>query len=175
MEREQKAIAMGVAGGALVAVCAFSLGAWVLLTRGHHAQGDIQAAVEYEPTSVWIEEGLDPEVTTFGFEGNTGAAAPSGPELAETEIQRHMNQKQADLMGCYASALQEDDDLQGKVDLQFGIAPDGHVAMVKVTRSTLRSRPTEDCMVSQAQQWSFPQTNRATLMKFDTDFTFVYE
>ena len=179
-------IGAALAGVAFLAVSA--AGAWMLVSaEGAKVTGDLASAVEsagdnaeaetYEPTSAYIEEGLDPDVTTFGFGGKGGepAAEPAGRELSEYELQNLVYEKQNSLMSCYADALADNPDLQGKVDMQFGIAPDGHVAMVKVTGSTLRSKTTEDCLVEQSRSWAFPATNRSTLMKFDTDFTFVYE
>lgn len=175
MTGSTKVITVAVLGGSAVFLAVFGVGAYIMATHDVPLSGDLSAALvdEYEPTSEWIEEGLDPDVTTFGFGGP--AVDPSGPELSEGQIQQLVNARQADLMGCYASALEEDQDLKGRVDFQFGIAPDGHVAMVRVTGSTLASTPTEDCMVEQARTWSFPATNRSVLMKFDTDFTFTYE
>jgi hypothetical protein len=167
------------AGAALVLFAgAMGAGAWVMLQNGGGiATGDLAGAVDggeqYEPTSGWIEEGLDPNVTTFGFEGKT--PEPTGPPMDERQVQSLVYAKQNSLMQCYADALAENPDLQGKVFLKFGIAPDGHVAMVKVTDSSLRSKPTEDCLVEKARTWDFPQTNRSTLLQFETDFTFVYE
>ena len=176
MDQKTKIITAAVLLGSAAFLGVFTVGAYFMVDRNVNVAGDLRSAApqDYEPTSQWIEEGLDPDVTTFGFGGNT-PAEPSGPELSEYQIQELVYAKQADLMGCYAAALQENEDLQGKVDFQFGVAPDGHVAMVKVTGSTLASKPTEDCMVAQARTWSFPKTNRASRMKFDTDFTFVYE
>ena len=128
----------------------------------------------YKPTSVWIEEGVDPDVTQFGF-GGKEAPKPTGAALSDADVYDLVQNKQQALMPCYVEALEEDDELQGKVDMQFGIAPDGHLSLVKVTRSSLRSKTTEDCFVEKARDWKFPSTGRATLMKFDTDFTFVYE
>ena len=185
MNRDAKVliVASSVAVTAFLAVV--SAGAWYVTTHGVlGATGDIRGAAvaideedSYAPTSAWIEEGLDPNVTTFGFGGNA-PAEPVGPELSEYQIQQLVNQRQTELMSCYADALAqipEDVDLQGKVDIQMGIAPDGHVSMVTVTGSTLESKQTEDCIVDKARAWSFPPTNRAALMKFDTDFTFVFE
>ena len=175
MDRKTKVVAVAALFGSAAVLGVFSVGAWYLATGDTKVAGDLGSAIAaYEPTSVWIEEGLDPNVTTFGFESGT-TDAPAGPELGEGELHGIVRARQGDLMTCYASALQENDELQGRVAFQFGVAPDGHLAMVKVTDSTLRSKSAEDCMVAQARRWAFPRTNRSTLMKFDTDFTFVYE
>lgn len=179
-------IFMLAATGVLVSLAILGAGAWFIVSsEGAGLTGDLaglaveelQPEEEYQPTSMWIEEGLDPDVTTLGFSGSQGEqrARRSGPELSETQLQNLVYEKQNSLMTCYADALDGNPDLKGRVFMQFGVASDGHVAMVKVTRSTLRSKSTEDCLVAMAREWQFPSTNRSALMKFDTDFTFVYE
>lgn len=175
IDRKTKLIGIGVLFGTTALLTVFGAGAYLMATSNVRVGGDLRSAGDYTPTSEWVEDGLDPNVTTFGFEGKGAVAEPSGPELSEYQIQQLVYEKQNDLMGCYASGLQENEDLKGKVDFRFGIAPDGHVAMVKVTSSSLADKGTEDCMVAKARSWSFPRTNRASLMKFDTDFTFTYE
>jgi len=174
---ERKIIILAVAAGALFVV-AMSAAAVVVVQRGGGGgAGDIGALMrdEYVPTSEWLEEGVDPEVTTFGFESGSAPAEQGGRELTEYEIQQLINSRQNSLMHCYADALADNPDLQGRVDMRFGIASDGHLSLVKVTGSTLRDKPTEDCLVASAREWRFPHTNRSGLMKFETDFSFVYE
>lgn len=130
------------------------------------------ASAFYEPQSEYIEEGLDPEVTRFDLGGEAGAA--DGTVDVDRLVSQHVRQNQNSLMPCYAEALQEQD-LQGRVDMEFGIAPDGRVALVRVTDSTLRSPTTEDCLVDVARTWSFDKTGRETLTRFKTDFGFYYE
>lgn len=128
----------------------------------------------YEPSSEYIEPGLDPDVTTFAMDKGDAPTDPNLPEmLSGAAIQRVTNQHQNELVQCYADALKDDPDLAGRVFFDFGVAPDGHVAMVRVTGSKLRSKPTEDCFVDKARRWKFPATRRQVLTRFDTDFNFV--
>lgn len=143
------------------------------------ASGKDEAAASeqpYEPTSRYIDEGLDPEVTTFAM-GNGDQPTPEGARemLSDAEIQRIINEHQNELLECYAASLQDDPELKGRVFFRFGIAPDGHVALVEVTESRLRSKSTEDCFVERARRWSFPPTSRSVLTKFTTDFMFAAE
>jgi hypothetical protein len=128
----------------------------------------------YEPTSEWIEPGLDPEVTNLAMGGGEREPDPNLPEVfSGRAIQQVMNAHQQELVRCYADGLEVDPDLAGRVFFDFGVAPDGHVAMVRVTSSKLRSKETEDCFVEKARHWSFPATRRSVLTRFDTDFNFV--
>lgn len=87
-----------------------------------------------------------------------------------------MRQRQHTLMPCYGQGLEEDDTLQGAVKMAFGVARDGHVAIVRVTGSTLRHRGVEDCFVEIARRWRFPQAaGGPPLRRFETSFRFVYE
>lgn len=190
--REKRGVIAAIVGGAIVFVGGLVVAAWFVAGSGGAAADLAGSAVpgpaavqgSYEPTSEWVEEGLDPDVTQFGFEAGAAQArsddAPAiestgGAVLSEVALHNMMIAKQSQMMPCYVDALNQDPDAAGKVDMKFGIAPDGHVAMVKVTGSTLRHKPMEDCLVDASRSWSFPATGRGTLMKFETDFTFVTE
>ncbi len=183
---KKKWIVLGVAG--FVAFAAFATAAaWFVIgissPEPRMATGNLagivqpdEAAEPYEPTSAWMEEGLDLGVTRFEMasEQPASADAPQTGMDIDAMVANQVRANQNSLMPCYAQVL-EQEDVQGTVDMQFGIAPDGHVAMVKVTRSTLRSKEAEDCFVDVAREWSFGETGRASLTKFDTDFGFYYE
>lgn len=144
------------------------------------AQPDIAGSVGvpdsadgYVPTSVYVEDGADSDVQVMGFGGKNDDGG--GGRLSDHTIQNTILSHQNELIQCYAEGLQSDPELAGRVDFHFRVAGDGHVAMVKVTRSGLRDKGTEDCFVRQARAWSFPSTGGGALTKFDTDFNFVTE
>lgn len=125
---------------------------------------------EYVPTSAYIEEGADNRDLEFGFGGGT-----TGSEvLSNGMIQNVVTGGQNDLIGCYAEQLQENQDLEGKVFFEFAVRPNGRVAMVKVTDSSLRSKEAEDCFVEKARHWQFPAVDSDILTRFDTDFMFSW-
>lgn len=130
------------------------------------------------PSSAYIEEGADSEILQFGFASETAALdTPDDRKMprlmSDGNVQAVMSRNQNDLIGCYGEELQNDETLAGKVDFEFAVAPDGHVAMVRVTNSTLRSKNAEDCFVEKARHWQFPRTNQDILTRFETDFTFA--
>ncbi len=127
----------------------------------------------YTPTSAYIEEGADSDVTNMGFE--KGAPEGGSKRISDEDVQDVMYGHQNDLLGCYVDGLEDDPDMAGRVDFHFRVRGDGHVAMVKITRSGLHDRATEDCLVGSARRWTFPRTGAAALSKFDTDFTFATE
>jgi hypothetical protein len=130
---------------------------------------------KYKPSSQYIEEGADSDVTELSFDKGSdgGANAPSTTIFDEETVQAVMYDHQEDLIGCYAKGLEQDETLKGDVVFHFRVAPDGHVAMVKITESGLRHKDTEDCLVDAARRWRFPKTGQASMAKFDTSFAFA--
>lgn len=128
------------------------------------------------PTSAFMIEGLDLEELSFDFADETfNIRDESAPRmLSDSQLQRVIAQNQGELISCYAEQLRDDPDLEGTVDFEFAITPSGHVAMVKVSGSTLRSTAAEDCFVERAKEWQFPQTNQELLTRFETDVTFAF-
>ena len=127
----------------------------------------------YSPTSAYIEEGADSDVTKMGFDKNSPEG--SGKRISDNDVQDVMYDHQNDLLECYIEGLEEDPEMAGRVDFHFRIKGDGGVAMVQITRSGLHDKATEDCLVDSARRWDFPSTGAAALAKFDTDFTFATE
>jgi hypothetical protein len=127
----------------------------------------------YEPSSEWREEGIELDVQKLSFSESDYKAPEGAPEmLTNYHIQSVMQQNQRPLLECYAEQLHDHPDLAGQVYFDFAVAPDGHVVMVKVASSELRSKPTEDCFVERAKAWEFPATQRDVLTRFQTDFNF---
>ena len=188
MTDSKKWIALGAAGFMAFAAVAGGALFWVVGARdGESPQprmvsgslgdvvGDVGGDMNYEPTSAWIEDGLDLDVTQLDMKDTpaTGGDPNAGVDV-DAIVANTVAQRQNDLMPCYAQVLEEED-VQGTVDMQFAIAPDGHVAMVKVTHSSLRSKVAEDCFIKIARTWQFPRTGRNVMTKFDSDFGFYYE
>ena len=82
------------------------------------------------------------------------------------DIQAEIDAHQSELIECYAEGLERDDEMSGRVDFHFRIAPDGHVALIKVTHSELRDPDTEECFVETMAAWDFPATSQQALIKF---------
>ncbi len=151
-------------------------GSGAAASRSESGEAAPAEMASYEgPSSSYVEEGADSKVLQFGFgSGDDSEADQNAPRLISNDtVQYVVSQNQNELIGCYGEALQDDETLAGKVDFEFAIAPDGHVAMVKVVRSTLRSKSAEDCFVQKARHWKFPRTNQDILTRFETDFTFA--
>ena len=128
----------------------------------------------YEPTSEYIEPGADSDESAmeFGAAEDSAAQDDTAP-LDEIDVEEVIEAYHHELIACYAEGL-ERQEMSGRVDFHFRLAPDGHVAMVKITQSELEDPSVEACFVESARRWQFPPTRRSTLMRFDTDFTFAY-
>ena len=166
------------AGGALVATNpSFFTGPSAISGDITRASGESAAARQaegnYEPTSEWKEEGINLDVQKLSFSGSDYQPPEGAPDmLTNYHIQSVMQQNQRPLLQCYAEQLQENPELAGQVYFDFAVAPDGHVVMVRVASSELRSKPTEDCFVENAKDWDFPATKRDVITRFQTDFNF---
>ncbi len=127
------------------------------------------------PNSAYVEEGFEPDNLEIDFGAADDEQDSNLPRvLSDAQIQSVIDSHQDELVACYGDQLQEDPDLSGRVDVDFAIHPEGRVAMVQVTDSTLRSHAAEDCLVERARRWTFPEVNQAHHTQFDTDFEFSY-
>jgi len=94
---------------------------------------------------------------------------PASYPLAPSQIRSTLNV--ARLMPCYRDIAKKVPQMKGRVELEVQVEPDGRVSRVKVTRSALRSKMVEDCIVRKTRNTRFPSTDgRRT--KFDTHFDF---
>ncbi len=144
--------------------------AWFVLEQNPKFAASLVGVTAYKPESRWLEAGLDPEVSTFDITGTHKQTQVDNDAMVLAFVQDHY----ADLMPCYAVAL-ESEDLAGRLDMRFGVKPDGTVALVEVIGSELENRVLEDCAVETARHWRLPPTGKETLMKFNADFSFSYE
>lgn len=74
-------------------------------------------------------------------------------DLIRRIIRRHINE----VKFCYESELTRKPDLQGRVMVQFTIAPTGQVAASIVQSSTMNNPPVEQCIANAVRRWEFPK------------------
>ncbi len=58
---------------------------------------------------------------------------------------------------CYEAELKNSPDIQGLVEMSFEINAEGKLNFAKVNRTTLNSRPVEECITTRMMDWQFPQ------------------
>lgn len=76
-----------------------------------------------------------------------------GKDIVRRIVRAHINEVRA----CYNTGLVRDPELEGRVAIQFTIAPDGHVPIALVAKSTLRDRSVDTCISGAVKGWKFPK------------------
>lgn len=118
----------------------------------------------YRPTARYAEPGADDQVVQIDLTGGG-----SGP-LKPSQIEPRLSERR--LAPCYDRWVNKIPQMKGRVWMDFVVAPDGHVSKVEITRSQLRSRVVEKCLVKRARRFHFPASDgRST--RFDTHFDFT--
>jgi TonB family protein len=77
-------------------------------------------------------------------------------ELSKEEIQKVINQHIGEIQFCYEKQLNKQPGLAGRVVLEWGVNPAGHVSVVKVSQSTMNSADATNCMMQKLKTWKFP-------------------
>ena len=125
---------------------------------------EYQPQGRYRPTARYAEPGTDDQVVTIDLQGGG-----SGP-LKAAQIERVLSVRK--LAPCYDPWVSKIPQMKGRVWMDFVVAPDGHVSKVEITRSQLRSKVVEKCLVRRARNFRFPASDgRST--RFDTHFDFT--
>jgi TonB family protein len=96
------------------------------------------------------KESVDPTIAPVEFKVNDGSL---DRELVRRVIQENKNQIRA----CFERLLNQDPDLNGKVQTQFTIGPDGRVLEAKVSQSTTGNSELDTCVASRVRLWVFPK------------------
>jgi TonB family protein len=89
-------------------------------------------------------------------------------EVIRRVIGRHLNE----VRYCYAQQLNLHPDLQGRVAIQFVVAPTGAVQAAGVASSDLANQQVEQCIVQAVKRWSFPAPEGGGLVVVKYPFLF---
>ena len=74
-------------------------------------------------------------------------------EIVRRVVRSHVKE----IKFCYERELQRRPGLHGRVSVRFVIAPDGNVATVGITESSVGHPAVERCVADAVQRWQFPQ------------------
>ncbi|MBK8481747.1 MAG: TonB family protein [Proteobacteria bacterium] len=74
-------------------------------------------------------------------------------EIIRRVIRAHINE----VKFCYSQALQTDEDLGGRVVIEFTIAANGTVVASRVQTSTLGNARVDQCIADAVRRWPFPK------------------
>lgn len=94
--------------------------------------------------------------------GNATTTGGLRPEQVRRVVRRNIGQ----VRHCYEQALQGQPDLDGRVSVQFSIAPTGAVQSSQLTGSSVSNNRMEGCVVQAVRRWPFPQSNGMTIVTY---------
>ncbi|TVR02207.1 MAG: TonB family protein [Deltaproteobacteria bacterium] len=105
------------------------------------------------------------------------AVTPGNPEvrgqLDREIIQRVIREHRREIRACYEAELQRNENLRGRVAIEFVIAPDGSVASAQVAESSLNSREVENCVTNRMRRWRFPEPRGGGIVRVTYPFDFT--
>jgi TonB family protein len=108
---------------------------------------------------------------TIDREGGVPTVRPAGDAVAvgglsKEEVRRIVRRNLAQVRFCYEQGLQQSPDLEGRVSVQFHIAPSGAVQNASVASTSIRNGAVEQCVLQAARRWSFPQSPGLTVVTY---------
>jgi TonB family protein len=72
-------------------------------------------------------------------------------------VRRVIAEHRREIIACYETELQKIPELQGRIDVEFVIGPDGAVGGTKLKASTLKNDAVHACVQRRVKQWRFPE------------------
>lgn len=127
-------------------------------------KAEYQPSGKYTPTAGYHESGA----STGNVSSLNMASGGSNKGLSDADVRSKLTVGK--LMPCYSTLAAKVPEMGGTVNFKMIVEADGHVSSVKITRSELRSRVVEKCMVNRIKKIRFPKRDRAS--KFSQSFSF---
>ena len=72
-------------------------------------------------------------------------------------VRRVIAEHRREIVACYETELQKIPELQGRIDVEFVIGPDGAVGGTKLKASTMKNDAVHACVQRRVKQWRFPE------------------
>ena len=94
-------------------------------------------------------------------------------QLDRDIIQRVIREHRREIRACYEAELQRTPELEGRVLINFVIAPDGQVAGSRSVESSLNNSTVEDCVVRRIRSWRFPEPRGGGTVNVNYPFVFT--
>lgn len=92
--------------------------------------------------------------------------------LDTSVIKKVIDANKAQVRYCYEIELQRDQDLEGRVLMNWVIGATGEVVRITVSDSTLRSPRVSDCLSQKIRQWRFPPPAGGGTVEVNYPFVF---
>jgi len=88
----------------------------------------------------------------------TGAAeVSSGGGLDRDQVATAMQRGTGPMIKCYETQLTKNPKLEGRVDVSLEVNAEGLVDKCEVSKSTLKNKAAEDCVVTECKKLVFPK------------------
>ncbi len=97
-----------------------------------------------------------------------GEAIVSGG-LAVPQVRRIARRHSRALLHCYEQGRLRNAMLKGEVTIHFFVSPNGRVLTSVVAESNVGDAPTAECIASDVERWSFPQTDDGSIASISLD------
>jgi hypothetical protein len=118
------------------------------------------------PTPLAADAGTEeaPAVLTYdkpkkrrgGGGGGGGGGGPMGT-IDAREVDRYINSRFGEVKACYEHRLKTNSFLEGKLDLNIAIKPNGRAGGITVNRDTVKDSQMLSCVKRQISGWKFPK------------------
>jgi hypothetical protein len=96
----------------------------------------------------------------------------SGQGLSKDAVYAVVRAHESSIKACYEAQAKKDARLAGEIDVRWEIEEDGRVSAARVKRTTMNSKPVEDCLVAEVARWRFPAASDRTVVG---RFPFVFK
>jgi protein kinase-like protein len=98
--------------------------------------------------------------------------AVAAPQVDVTATRAAIRSQVEPLQQCYERGKMDDARLKGTVVARLTVAPDGSIASVRITSSTLNSSQTEHCITGEIARWRLPKPSGGVPVSFSYPFVF---
>lgn len=92
--------------------------------------------------------------------------------LTRDQVGRVIHAHMHEIRYCYEAAFLRDNDLEGRMHVQFSIAAPGNVRTASVGQTTVSDRRLQQCITSRLRQWKFPKPKGGVTVAVNYPFMF---
>ena len=92
-----------------------------------------------------------------GGESQPGEGSPEGELGTAAEYRQYLVGHTGGIRDCYVAALRRNPELSGQIELRFAVSPNGAVALVEVTSSSLGDAQADSCVADAVRAVRFPR------------------
>jgi TonB family protein len=78
------------------------------------------------------------------------------PQLSKGDVRRTIDSHLVQVRSCYENSMADGSRFEGRVEVQFAIAPDGSTPLARVVRSTMPTPSAGCCIIDVIRSWRFP-------------------